>query len=83
LLTKIFSPPTLGVVLGLILSLSNIRLIIYDDSNVYWSNIIDGISVIDKLMVSFLFLLIGLQCASTKGLSMNNPMKKIHIMGYM
>ena len=79
LLTKIFSPPTLSVLLGLILSLSKIRELIFNESNHYWSNIVDGLYTMDKVMVPFLFLLIGLSSASTKGLSMNVPLKKTHI----
>ena len=79
LMAKIYAPPTLGVVIGLILSLSNLRLIIFDNKNHYWSNIVDGLNVIDKTMVAFLFLLIGLSSASTNGLSMNVPLKKKHI----
>ena len=79
LMAKIYAPPTLGVVIGLILSLSNLRLIIFDSKNHYWSNIVDGLNVIDKAMVAFLFLLIGLSSASTNGLSMNVPLKKKHI----
>ena len=79
LMAKIYAPPTLGVVIGLILSLSNLRLIIFDNKNHYWSNIVDGLNVIDKAMVAFLFLLIGLSSASTNGLSMNVPLKKKHI----
>ncbi len=79
LMAKIYAPPTLGVVVGLILSLSNIRLIVFDSTNHYWNNIVDGLNIIDKSMVAFLFLLIGLSSASTNGLSMNNPLKKKHI----
>lgn len=78
-LTKVFSPPTLSVLLGLILSLSSIRELIFNEKNHYFLNIVDGLNTLDKTMVPFLFLLIGLSAASTNGLSMNVPLKKKHI----
>ena len=78
-LKKVISPPTISVLFGLILSISKIREIIFDDKNHYWTNLVDGMYTIDKVMVPFLFLLIGLSSASTNGLSMNVPLTKVHI----
>ena len=78
-LTKVVSPPTMSVLVGLIICMSGVRDFVFDATNHYWSNFVDGISTLERVMVPFLFLLIGLSAASTNGLSMNVPLKINHI----
>jgi hypothetical protein len=78
LLGKCVSPPLLAVIIGFILSVSNLREIIFS-KNHFWENILDGLGVIDKVFAPFLILLMGISIASTNGLSMNSPLTKLHL----
>ena len=78
LLGKCVSPPLLAVIIGFILSVSNVREIIFN-INHFWGNILDGLGVIDKVFAPFLILLMGISIASTNGLSMNSPLTKLHL----
>ena len=78
LLGKCVSPPLLAVIIGFILSVSNVREIIFN-TNHFWGNILDGLGVIDKVFAPFLILLMGISIASTNGLSMNSPLTKLHL----
>ena len=78
LLGKCVSPPLLAVIIGFILSVSNVREIIFN-KNHFWGNILDGLGVIDKVFAPLLILLMGISIASTNGLSMNSPLTKLHL----
>ena len=78
LLGKCVSPPLLAVIIGFILSVSNVREIIFN-KNHFWENILDGLGVIDKVFAPLLILLMGISIASTNGLSMNSPLTKLHL----
>jgi hypothetical protein len=62
LLKLLNAPPTNSFYLGLILGLSFIREIIFNSSNIFWFNFIDGINTISNTFSPFLFLVIGVAC---------------------
>lgn len=67
IINKVVSPPMLSVLIGIIFPVSGIRLLVYDSSNNYWSNFVDGMTYISKTYTPLIFCLMGLSavCANT------------------
>ena len=76
LLKLLNAPPTNSFYLGLILGLSFIREIIFNSSNIFWFNFIDGINTISNTFSPFLFLVIGVACLPKNKKNENKKDKK-------
>lgn len=79
IIKKLLSPPLVAIILGIILSQSKIRRIVYSSSNNYWSNIVDGALVITQAYTPLLFGLMGLSCVTANTNSSQLLATKTHV----
>ena len=61
ILKSLISPPTIGFSLGVLFGVSKLREIIWGGS-IYFSNLMDGLDLFQKVLTPFLFLVIGVAC---------------------
>ena len=59
-LNKFLSPPLVATIIGIIFSVSNIRNLVFESSNNYWNNLVDGILMIAQTYTPLIFGLMGL-----------------------
>lgn len=79
IIKKLLSPPLVAIILGIMLSQSKIRRIIYSSSSNYWSNIVDGALVITQEYTPLLFGLMGLSCVTANTNSSQLLATKTHV----
>ena len=79
IIKKLLSPPLVAIILGIMLSQSKIRRIIYSSSSNYWSNIVDGALVITQAYTPLLFGLMGLSCVTANTNSSQLLATKTHV----
>lgn len=77
-LNKIYSPILLGSILGLVIGLSGMRDILFS-SNHYIQNFQEGILVISKAAVPFLYISVGVQFLTMQKIDLNMTLSKKHI----
>jgi predicted permease len=79
ILAKIHSPPVIGCFLGLLIGESSMREVLFS-SNHYVSNIVDGIQIITKTTVPFLYINLGVSILAIKTFNpLNTPLTKKYI----
>lgn len=77
-LNKVYSPILLGSILGLVIGLSGMRDILFS-SNHYIQNLVEGILVISKAAVPFLYISVGVQFLTMQKINLNITLSKKHI----
>ena len=64
ILKKLLSPPFVATIIGIIFSVSQIRIFVYNSKDIYWSNLVDGALLITQAYTPLIFGLMGLSCAT-------------------
>jgi hypothetical protein len=79
ILSKIHSPPVIGCFLGLLIGMSSMREVLFSNNH-YIANIVDGIQVVTKATVPFLYVNLGISILAIKNLNpLNTPLDKKYI----
>ena len=78
-ISKLFSPPIIGCLVGIIFGLSSMKSVLYS-TNHYIYNIIGILKITYKAYVPLLFMCTGISLTASKGLSLNTPFSKLHLM---
>ncbi len=78
IINKIHSPAVTGTILGLLIGVSGMRDVLFS-SNHYISNLVEGILVLTKATVPFLYVSVGISFVTVKGLNLGIPVNKKHI----
>ncbi len=79
ILSKVHSPPIIGCFLGLLIGMSGLREVLFS-SNHYVSNLVDGIEIITKASVPFLYVALGVSMLSIKTFNpINTPLSAKYI----
>ena len=76
---KCLSPPLVATLIGIILSVSNVRSLIYDTKNNYWSNLVDGVSMIAQTYTPLIFGLMGLSSVTANTDISELLASKVHV----
>jgi hypothetical protein len=79
ILQKVHSPPIIACFLGLIIGMSGMREILFS-YNHYIYNLVDGIYIVSKAMVPFMYIALGISMLSIKGIDfMKTPINKKYV----
>ena len=79
ILNKVHSPPIIGCILGLLIGMSGMREILFS-TNHYIYNIVNGIQIVTKSAVPYLYIAVGISMLSINGINyMNTPITKKYI----
>jgi len=78
IINKIHSPAVTGTILGLLIGVSGLRDILFS-TNHYLSNLNEGILILTKATVPFLYVSVGVSFVSVKGLNLGIPVNYKHI----
>lgn len=78
ILNKVYSPILLGSILGLLIGISGMREVLFS-TNHYISNLVEGILVISKAAVPFLYISVGVQFLTMPKMDLNMVLTKKHI----
>ena len=79
IIKKLLSPPLVATLIGIILSVSNVRSLIYDTKNNYWSNLVDGVSMIAQTYTPLIFGLMGLSSVTANTDISELLASKVHV----
>jgi hypothetical protein len=79
ILSKIFSPPILGCFIGIVIGVSNMTNIL-KSTNHYFSNILSAFEIFYRAFVPLVMITTGVTMFATKGLNINLPFTKYHLM---
>ena len=79
IINKIHSPAVVGTILGLIIGISGIREVLFS-SNHYITNLVEGILVLTRATVPFLYLSVGISFKTNRGFSLYLPVSKKHML---
>jgi hypothetical protein len=78
-MSKIFSPPIIGCFIGMLIGVANMSNIL-NSSNHYFSNMKIVLTVCYKAFVPLVMITTGVTMFATKGLNINMPFTKYHLM---
>ena len=78
-INKLFSPPMIGCMIGIIFGISAMNKIVYS-TNHYISNITNIIVISYKAYVPLLFMCTGISLIASKGLNINMSFSKFHLL---
>jgi len=78
IINKIHSPAVVGTILGLVIGISGMRDILFS-SNHYITNLVDGILILTKATVRFLYVSVGVSFVTIRGFSLNLPVSSNHM----
>jgi len=78
IINKIHSPAVVGTIIGLVIGISGMRDILFS-SNHYITNLVEGILVLTKATVPFLYVSVGISFVTIRGFSLNLPVSKKHM----
>lgn len=78
IMNLMYSPPVVGCYLGLIIGMSNMRIVLFS-KNHYISNLEDGLELVSKVTVPFLYITIGISFIAIPKLSLKMTVRKFHI----
>ena len=78
IVSKIFSPPIIGCVLGLMFGISSISTILFSPNH-FISNVIQIISIYHRSIIPLLFTCTGFTLMSSKSLILNSAFNKLHL----
>jgi hypothetical protein len=79
IINKVMSPPIIGCFMGLLIGMSGMRDILFSPNH-YIANLVEGIYVVTKTTVPFLYTALGISMLSIKNLNFNNtPLSKKYI----
>jgi predicted permease len=79
IINKIHSPAVVGTILGLIIGISGMREVLFS-SNHYITNLVEGILVLTRATVPFLYLSVGISFVTIRGFSLDLPVSKKHML---
>jgi len=71
LISKLLSPPIVGCFLGLLIGISGMRDILFS-KNHYISNVVEGLYVVTRANVPFLYVVLGISMLSVKNINFSN-----------
>lgn len=77
-INAIHSPAVVGTILGLIIGVSGMRDVLFS-LNHYITNLVDGILVLTRATVPFLYVSVGVSFVTIRGFSLNLPVSKKHM----
>ncbi len=78
MINKLFSPPILGCIIGIVFGLSSMTNVLFS-SNHYITNIVGILTISYKAYVPLLFMCTGVSLIAAKGLNLNTPFSKLHL----
>jgi len=78
IINKIHSPAVTGTILGLLIGVAGMREVLFSPNH-YITNIVEGILVLTKATVPFLYVSVGISFITVKGFNLGIPVNKKHI----
>jgi len=78
MINKLFSPPILGCIIGIMFGLSSMTNVLFS-SNHFITNVVGILTISYKAYVPLLFMCTGVSLIAAKGLNLNTPFSRLHL----